>query len=145
MVGMHPGDQTSEWSQFDFSQHEYPPPDSDFQFTSQLPQYPHHNYLDFSHDFRGVLYDRQGQALLSPSHANDLEIGDTENKTPLTQDQVAALESSFIAVPKPKTEHKKGLAERLGLDLRRVNVRSSHFSQVLALNIVTELVSKSTS
>ncbi|KAL9130994.1 MAG: hypothetical protein Q9217_000983 [Psora testacea] len=122
-AGIHINDQESEWSRFDFRQpqQEYQPSDSDFHPSNLLPQYHQHNPLDFAPATHGVLYDKQGQALLPHHYGNDFDSADTENKIPLTQDQVAVLESSFIAVPKPKTEHKKGLAEKLGLDLRRVN------------------------
>ena len=148
-VGIHTNDQASEWFQFDFgqSQHDYSPLESDFYASTQLPQYHHQpSSLDFAQDSQAVLFDRQSHAPPSHNHASDFDVADTENKIPLTQDQVAALESSFIAVPKPKTEHKKSLAEKLGLDLRRVNVRIIPVAEgVLGLTRATELVPEPTS
>ena len=124
VAGLHTNDQASEWSQFDFgsSQHDLSQLDSAFQPSTQVPQYHQYSYLDLAPDTHGVLYDRQGHAMLPPNYPNDLDSTDQENKIPLTQDQVAALESSFIAVPKPKTEYKRNLAEKLGLGSGRVNV-----------------------
>ncbi|KAL9104121.1 MAG: hypothetical protein Q9163_000923 [Psora crenata] len=119
-MGLHTGEQESEWSQFDFGQsYQDYPPDTDFHSSTSLSEYHQHNYLDYAPVTHGVLYDRQGQAFLPNNQTIDFEGTDADNKITLTQDQVAVLESSFIAVPKPKTEHKKSLAEKLGLDPRR--------------------------
>ena len=124
--GHHVHDPMSEWSQFDFgsSNQPYPPLDTEFPSSTQLPQshYHHNGYYDCSQDTHGVLYDSQGQAMLPQHSANDFDSFDNLNGSRLTQAQMAALENSFVAVPKPKTDYKKSLAEKLGLELPRVNV-----------------------
>ena len=136
--GPHMHDPTSEWSQFDFghSDQPYAPLDTEFSSSTQTSQsyYQHNSYYDSSQETHGVLYDSHGQALLPPSYANEIDNVDNMdnvdnvdnmNGSRLTQVQMAALENSFVAVPKPKTDYKRSLAEKLGLELPRVNVSNS--------------------
>ena len=119
-------DPMSEWAQFDFGQSDQPYSslDSEFPSAAQLPQSYYHQQSNYGYpqDTHGIFYDSQGQALLPQSYANEIEHIDGVNGSRLTQAQMAALENSFIAVPKPKTDYKRILAEKLGLELSRVNV-----------------------
>ena len=53
---------------------------------------------------------------------DDLDDGDNESKTRLSPEQMAELEREFRLNHKPKTERKKIIAQRLRLQLPRVNV-----------------------
>ena len=47
---------------------------------------------------------------------------DTSSRPRLTQEQITILEQEFGKLPKPSTEFKKQLADKIGLTLPRVNV-----------------------
>ncbi|MDI1490627.1 MAG: hypothetical protein OHK93_001831 [Ramalina farinacea] len=115
-----PSDPNSEWAQFDFGQQQlraYPAPDLDFQTSNPITNYQQPSYADYTVNNHAVQYDGHGQAIFQQPSGTD-----AENAQPrLTQDQIAALENTFVEAPKPKMEHKKNLAERLGLELPRVN------------------------
>ena len=121
IFGTHSSDPNSEWAQFDFGQQQlraYPAPDLDFQTSNPITNYQQPAYADYTVNNHAVQYDGHGQAIFQQPAGTD-----AENAQPrLTQDQIAALENTFVEAPKPKMEHKKNLAERLGLELPRVNV-----------------------
>ena len=82
-----------------------------------------HQTSDFSNassDFlpHGLYLARDGSADLF----DDFDEGDTESKTRLSPEQMAELEREFRLNHKPKTERKKIIAQRLRLQLPRVNV-----------------------
>lgn len=82
-----------------------------------------HRPSDFSSassDFlpHGLYLPRDGSADLF----DDVEDGDAESKTRLSPEQMAELEREFRLNHKPKTERKKVIAQRLRLQLPRVNV-----------------------
>ena len=47
---------------------------------------------------------------------------DTSSRPRLTQEQITILEQEFSKLPKPSTDFKKQLSDRIGLTLARVNV-----------------------
>lgn len=85
-----------------------------------------HQPSDFSNassDFlpQSLYLARDGSADLF----DDAEDGDAESKTRLSPEQMAELEREFRLNHKPKTERKKIIAQRLRLQLPRVNVSLS--------------------
>lgn len=75
-----------------------------------------------------------------PPTENAEEI-DTSTRPRLTQEQVTVLEEEFSKLPKPNTDFKKELANRIGLTLARVNVSGFVFREMLyGLRYVIELV-----
>lgn len=57
-----------------------------------------------------------------PSLEEAAESEDTSTRPRLTHEQIAVLEDNFKSKPKPGTDFKKQLANRIGLSLQRVNV-----------------------
>lgn len=49
--------------------------------------------------------------------------GDLGTRSRLTQEQLATLEAEFAERYKPNTEYKKSLAEKMGVEFQKVNVR----------------------
>ena len=116
----------------DYSHFHFPMSDSAYPVVngyyphSHTPNH-HHQPSDFSSassDFlpNGLFLPRDGSADVF----DDLDDGDAESKTRLSPEQMAELEREFRMNHKPKTERKKVIAQRLRLQLPRVNVRLGH-------------------
>lgn len=65
--------------------------------------------------------NRQTSGPLTSPMDNTEEV-DTSSRPRLTQEQITILEQEFAKLPKPSTDFKKQLADRIGLTLARVNV-----------------------
>lgn len=64
---------------------------------------------------------RQASAPLT-SPTENTEETDISSRPRLTQEQITILEQEFNKLPKPNTDFKKELADRIGLTLARINV-----------------------
>ena len=129
ILGMHPNDNSPDWAQFDFNFDQeqltmnstFQTPESFFQQHQNQQQ----NYDAYNPDAQPTLFNHVERGLSTQNFTKgyqEFDYSENGNNTRLTQEQMAALETSFQEQPKPKTEYKKGLAERLGLDFQRVNV-----------------------
>jgi len=77
--------------------------------------------IDCSFEPATALHHRSTSATLGSPNETMEEI-DTSTRPRLTHEQVTQLEEEFSKVPKPNTDFKKNLADRIGLTLARVNV-----------------------
>lgn len=115
-----------EYAQYNHTESEsmFPPADPAHQIPSTFP-------LDHSHPFQAIdggamgsscgPYDeRQGYHGYGMTAAE--EGGDATRGPRLTQEQLAHLEGEFARNSKPNTEYKKGLADRMGVELAKLNV-----------------------
>ena len=95
-------------------------PQSDF-----LPYQPHDNDFSNSNFFPDFDFNTQFGPFsgFPQQYSEDVEDAD-KGRPRLTQEQINVLEDNFKEIPKPGTEFKKRLAERIGLSPNRVNVRS---------------------
>ena len=83
----------------------------------QAPSYPNPG------PFEGSIAAHQRSTSGTPGLPTDnAEEVDTSTRPRLTQEQVTQLEEEFSKLPKPNTDFKKNLADRIGLTLARVNV-----------------------
>lgn len=79
-----------------------------------------------------------------PSLEEAAESEDTSTRPRLTHEQIAVLEDNFKSKPKPGTDFKKQLANRIGLSLQRVNVSEKCYCTSMWANMCSpELVPKS--
>lgn len=77
--------------------------------------------IDHPFETATALHQRSASATLgSPNEI--MEDIDTSTRPRLTHEQVTQLEEEFSKLPKPNTDFKKNLADRIGLTLARVNV-----------------------
>ena len=121
----------------DYSHFHFPMSDSAYPVINGYYPQPHapghgHQPSDFSNassEFlpHGLYLPRDGSADLF----DDVEDGDAESKTRLSPEQMAELEREFRLNHKPKTERKKIIAQRLRLQLPRVNVSLDRPSPVV--------------
>lgn len=77
--------------------------------------------IDCSFEPATALHHGSASATLGSPNETMEEI-DTSTRPRLTHEQVTQLEEEFSKVPKPNTDFKKNLADRIGLTLARVNV-----------------------
>ena len=87
----------------------------------QTPSYSNNSAFGES----AALHNRSSSATLGLPQDVTEEV-DTSTRPRLTQEQVTQLEEEFSKLPKPNTDFKKNLADRIGLTLARVNVSSYH-------------------
>lgn len=112
----------------DYSHFHFPMSDSAYPVLNGYyprPHAPGHGHQ--ASDFSNASSDFLPHSLYLPSDGSvdpfdDGEDGDAENKTRLSPEQMAELEREFRLNHKPKTERKKIIAQRLRLQLPRVNV-----------------------
>ena len=112
----------------DYSHFHFPMSDSAYPVINGYYPQPHasghgqqpSDFSNASSDFlpHSLYLTRDGSADLY----DDVDEGDTESKTRLSPEQMAELEREFRLNHKPKTERKKIIAQRLRLQLPRVNV-----------------------
>ncbi|KAG8533301.1 uncharacterized protein KY384_002084 [Bacidia gigantensis] len=127
MMGTHSQDPASEWAQFDFGPLDptYPSLDTDFDSTPPLPHFHQPLYGGFSKDIGSVLDESHMHHSPSSSsqsnEAHGMPAPFTMDQPQLSHEQVAALETCFVAAPRPKIGFKRGLAEKLKMDLPQVN------------------------
>ena len=113
-----------EYGHFDYSQPEttFPAPDPSHRVA---PSYPLGHMQDYHHLDETPIAPDYGSYDPNPGLQNSpVEDGDGAGRTRLTQEQIAELEKEFAIKPKPNTEQKKTLADRMRVEYQRVNVSS---------------------
>ena len=133
------------YNHFDYSQREtlFAAPDSSCQIPSSFSigptqDYPAVNEVSMGHNY-GSYEHTQGSRVFGTDE------GEVASRSRLTQEQIAELEREFAIKPKPNTEEKKRMADRMGVDYPRVNVSGSPVHVISYIDMVLELVSKSPS
>lgn len=133
-------------SRYEYSQPEsmFPTADSGYQFQGSMPKTESHDYhpaedTSFQANYKPY-NERQGYSAHSAANTDD---GDLGTRSRLTQEQLATLEAEFAERYKPNTEYKKSLAERMGVEFQKVNVRHRSACLILRIDLTAELVSES--
>ena len=125
-------------SHYEYSQPEsmFPAADSGYQFQGSMPKNESHNYHvaeDTSFQAKQMSYnERQGYPTQTVNNADDSDLG---TRSRLTQEQLATLEAEFAERYKPNTEYKKSLAEKMGVEFQKVNVRDGSACVVFRIDL----------
>ena len=126
-------------SHYEYSQPEsmFPAADSGYQFQGSMPKNESHNYHvpeDTSFQAKQMSYsERQGYPTQTVNNTDDSDLG---TRSRLTQEQLATLEAEFAERYKPNTEYKKSLAEKMGVEFQKVNVREGSACAVFCIDLV---------
>ena len=117
---------TMAHSRYDYSQPEsmFPTADSGYQFHGSLPKNDSHDYHTAGDtSFQTTYKPYNERQAYPPQNVTNTDDGDLGTRSRLTQEQLATLEAEFAERYKPNTEYKKGLAEKMGVEFQKVNVR----------------------
>ena len=126
-------------SHYEYSQPEsmFPTADSSgYQFQGSMPKNESHSYHvaeDTSFQAKQMSYnERQGYPTQTVNNTDDSDLG---TRSRLTQEQLATLEAEFAERYKPNTEYKKSLAEKMGVEFQKVNVRDGSGCVILRIDL----------
>lgn len=132
---------------YNHSEPTFPEPEPDYSFPTSFTEYQQQPHNSLSDGIDGNLFlDHISLHVPRSMMSEDFEDVDGESKPRLTQAQITTLEEEFSVQAKPRTEYKKILADRLRLDMQRVNVSVLDSTGYLSkLTPLVELVPKSSS
>lgn len=119
-------------------------PESMFPAADPIHQLPSSNPMDHSQNYPATesaasasgfeMYDDRQERQDTGMTASE-EAGDAASRPRLTQEQLAQLERQFALYHKPNTEYKKSLAENMGVDYAKVNVRLHPMSVMSPIDV----------
>lgn len=111
---------------YDYPQPEsmFPTADSGYQFHGSMPKNDSHDYHTAEDTSFQTTYKPYNERQAYPTqNVTNTDDGDLGTRSRLTQEQLATLEAEFAERYKPNTEYKKSLAEKMGVEFQKVNVR----------------------
>ena len=136
-------------SHYDYPQPEsmFPAADPGYQFSGSMPKNESHDYRTAEDAPLQVNYKSyNGRPGYPAQNVTNTEDGDLGTRSRLTQEQLATLEAEFAERYKPNTEYKKTLAEKMGVEFQKVNVRDHPACVIFGVDLdMAELVSESPS